>query len=99
MASTIEQVETMLAREVGNLQTDIAALRGDVQNLTNELRLDRLARERIDEAQARINVDVETRLRAQEARKTISPWQLWLAVSGFTLIVIGAAGVIVNAIK
>jgi len=99
MATTVEQVETLLAREVGTVKEDIAALRGDVQTLTAELRLDREARARADTSYAVIHVDQENRIRALEARKTVSPMTLWtVAVSAIGAIGV-IAGIVVNALK
>jgi len=66
MATTVEQVEVLLEQKVGELKEDIAALRGDVQSLTTELRLGREAQERAEGAHAELHRDYERRLRFLE---------------------------------
>lgn len=82
MATTVEQVETALATMGGELKAEIASLRGDVQTLTAELRLDREARARADAEHARVHADQELRIRALEERRTITAMQLWSVVLG-----------------
>ena len=82
MATTVEQVEVLLEQKVGELKEDIAALRGDVQSLTTELRLGREAQEKADKAHAEQHSDYEKRLRFLERA-------IWIAAGAG---VVGGAG-------
>lgn len=79
-------IATTLARLEGKLDASLAGQAGRIDVHSERIR-------GVEEQ----NVDHETRLRVQEARKTISPKQLWAGI-GASVATMAAGTAVVNAV-
>lgn len=85
--TTVEQLTTELAKVEGALKNEITALRGDVQTLTAELRLDRETRAQAEAIHDAKHADYERRLRFLERA-------VWIAAGAGTILGGGAGALL-----
>lgn len=79
-------IATTLARLEGKLDASLAGQAGRIDVHSERIR-------GLEEQ----NADHEHRIRTQESRRTVSPKQLWMGLSGVVAVMAGAMG-IVNAV-